>query len=85
MLIYNHTAKGRSPLNLAVSKDGKTWEAALIFEDEPKREFSYPAIIQTKDGLVHITYTWKRAKVKHIVLDPAKLTTKPIVNGQWPQ
>jgi predicted neuraminidase len=85
LLIYNHTAKGRSPLNLAVSKDGKTWEAALVFEDEPKKEFSYPAIIQTKDGLVHITYTWKRAKVKHIVLDPAKLTTKLIVNGQWPQ
>ena len=85
LLIYNHTAKGRSPLNLAVSKDGKTWEAALVFEDEPKKEFSYPAIIQTKDGLVHITYTWKRAKVKHVVLDPAKLTTKLIVDGQWPQ
>jgi predicted neuraminidase len=85
LLIYNHTARGRSPLNLAVSKDGKTWEAALVFEDEPKKEFSYPAIIQTKDGLVHITYTWKRAKVKHIVLDPAKLTTKPMVNGEWPK
>ena len=85
LLIYNHTAKGRSPLNLAVSKDGKTWEASLVFEDEPKREFSYPAIIQTKDGLVHITYTWKRQKVKHVVIDPAKLTAKPIVDGQWPQ
>lgn len=85
LLIYNHTAKGRSPLNLAVSKDGKTWAAALVFEDEPKKEFSYPAIIQTKDGLVHITYTWQRKKVKHVVLDPARLTTKPIVNGQWPQ
>ena len=85
LLIYNHTSKGRSPLNLAVSKDGKTWEAALVFEDEPKKEFSYPAIIQTKDGLVHITYTWQRKKVKHIVLDPAKLTTKPILDGQWPK
>jgi predicted neuraminidase len=78
LLIYNHTATGRSPLNLAVSKDGKTWEAAVVFEDEPKREFSYPAIIQTKDGLVHITYTWQRKKVKHVVIDPAKLITKPI-------
>jgi predicted neuraminidase len=83
LLIYNHTPKGRSPLNLAVSQDGKTWEAALVFEDEPKKEFSYPAIIQTKDGLVHITYTWQRKKVKHVVLDPAKLTTKPMVNGEW--
>jgi predicted neuraminidase len=85
LLIYNHTAKGRSPLNLAVSKDGKVWEAALVLEDEPKREFSYPAIIQTSDGLVHITYTWKRQKAKHVVIDPAKLVLKPIVNGQWPK
>lgn len=84
LLIYNHTPKGRSPLNLAVSKDGKTWQAALVFEDEPKAEFSYPAIIQASDGLVHVTYTWKRQKVKHAVIDPAKLTLKPIVNGEWP-
>ncbi|MFO1485326.1 MAG: exo-alpha-sialidase [Verrucomicrobiaceae bacterium] len=85
LLIYNHTAKGRSPLNLALSKDGKIWEAALVLENEPKMEFSYPAIIQTSDGLVHATYTWKRKLVKHAVIDPAKLATKPIVNGEWPQ
>ncbi|MCX6856742.1 MAG: exo-alpha-sialidase [Verrucomicrobia bacterium] len=82
LLIYNHTPKGRSPLNLAVSKGGKTWEAALVLEDAPKKEFSYPAIIQTQDGLVHITYTWQRQKVKHVALDPAKLMTKPIVGAQ---
>lgn len=83
LLIYNHTAKGRSPLNLAVSSDGKTWNAALVLESEPG-EYSYPAIIQTKDGLIHATYTWKRRKVKHVVIDPATLTFEPIVNGQWP-
>jgi len=83
LLIYNHTAKGRSPLNLAVSSDGKAWNAAMVLESEPG-EYSYPAIIQTKDGLIHATYTWKRQKVKHIVIDPATLTSEPIVNGQWP-
>jgi len=84
LLIYNHTRKGRSPLNLAVSEDGKTWQAALVFEDQPG-EYSYPAIIQTADGLVHATYTWKRKRVKHVVLDPAKLSLSEIADGQWPQ
>lgn len=84
LIVYNHTKKGRSPLNLAVSKDGSTWNAALVLEDEPGCEFSYPAIIQTSDGLVHITYTWKRRLIKHLVIDPVKLVTKPIINGVWP-
>jgi predicted neuraminidase len=85
LLIYNHTAKGRSPLNLAVSKDGKTWQAALELENTPGSEFSYPALIQTRDGLVHATWTWKRQKVKHAVIDPANLTTRDFVNGDWPK
>jgi predicted neuraminidase len=73
LLIYNHTERGRSPLNLAISRDGTAWKPALVIEDEPKMEFSYPAIIQTSDGLVHVTHTWKRQKVKHWVIDPAQL------------
>ena len=72
LLVYNHTAKGRSPLNIALSADGKTWAPSVILEDE-KGEFSYPAAIQTSDGLVHVTYTWNRKKVKHVTLDPKQL------------
>ncbi|MDP1796734.1 MAG: sialidase family protein [Planctomycetaceae bacterium] len=83
VLIYNHTPKGRSPLNVAVSQDGVTWQAALALETEPG-EYSYPAVIQTEDGLLHVSYTWKRKKIRHMVLDPAKFTLKPIVDGVWP-
>jgi len=72
LVVYNHTTRGRSPLNVAVSQDGQAWEAALVLENEPG-EYSYPAVIQTRDGLVHITYTWKRVRIKHVVVDPAKL------------
>ena len=48
-------------------------------------EYSYPAVIQTPDGLVHITYTWKRQRVKHVIVDPAKLVLKPITDGKWPE
>jgi predicted neuraminidase len=84
VLVYNHTPKGRTPLNVAVSKDGKAWDGALVLESEPG-EYSYPAVIQTSDGLIHATYTWKREKVRHVVLDPAKLVGQPIVNGEWPK
>ncbi len=68
LLIYNHTTKGRSPLNLAISQDGQKWESVLALESEPNQEFSYPAIIQTADGLIHATYTWKRKLMKHVVI-----------------
>jgi predicted neuraminidase len=72
VLVYNHTTQGRSPLDVAVSSDGRTWSRPMALENEPG-EYSYPAVIQTSDGLVHITYTWKRSRIKHVVLDPAKL------------
>ena len=92
LLVYNHVkpeelsneGRGpRTPLNVAISTDGKNWKAALVLEDAAG-EYSYPSVIQSKDSLVHIVYTWKRQKIKHVVIDPSKLTGKAIVNGKWP-
>jgi predicted neuraminidase len=87
LLVYNHSAPGerdREVLNVAVSNDGKKWYAALVLEDQ-QGEYSYPAVIQTSDGLVHVTYTWKRRRIKHIVLDPRQFNLKEIQNGKWPE
>ena len=70
ILIYNDTPKARSPLNVATSRDGKTWTPGPVLEDVPG-EYSYPAVIQTADGLVHVTYTWKRKRIRHVVIDPS--------------
>ena len=83
LIVYNHTARGRSPLNVAVSQDGLTWEAALVLEREAG-EYSYPAVIQTSDGLVHISYTWRRERIKHVVIDPTELVSAPMAEGEWP-
>ena len=83
LLVYNHTPKGRTPLNVAVSRDGKQWAAAVVLESEPG-EYSYPAVIQTADGLVHITYTWKRQRIQHVVLDSTQFKEIPMVDGAWP-
>lgn len=94
ILVYNHSTrtqagmghKGRGVLNVAISKDGKDWEGALVLDylDVQGKQFSYPAVIQTADGLVHIVYTWHRERIKHVVIDPDKLETYPIRNGKWP-
>ena len=93
LLVYNHVlppanatgGKGaRTPLNIAVSKDGKTWYAALVLENSPVSQYSYPSVIQTKDGMIHVVYTWRRERIKHIEIDPSKLEWKEIKDGQWP-
>jgi predicted neuraminidase len=72
-LVYNHSKKDRSPLNLAFSEDeGKTWKKVATLEDQAG-EFSYPAIIQARDGQLHITYTWNRRHIKHETFDPINL------------
>jgi predicted neuraminidase len=83
LLVYNHTTKGRSPLNVALSRDGIVWQAALVLEDQPG-EYSYPYVIQASDGRVHVTYTWRRTRIKHVVIDPAKLVLRDMPGGQWP-
>mgnify|MGYP003110775054 FL=1 len=80
LLIYNHTTKegeepkGRNMINLAISDDGINWKPVMTLENVPAESgYSYPAIIQTSDGLVQITYTYLRQSVKHVVIDPKQL------------
>ena len=73
VLIYNAVAtppgakKGvRTPLNIAVSKDGVNWQMVLTLEDSPISQYSYPSIIQGKDGRIHAVYTWRRQRIKYV-------------------
>ncbi len=65
LLVCNPLEKGRNKLGLFASPDGKEWREILLLENQPEGEFSYPAIIEAKDGTIHITYTWNRTKVKY--------------------
>ena len=85
IVVYNHLKSGRNTLNAAISADGINWEAAVLLENDQKgTEFSYPAVIQTNDGLVHITYTWNRKQIKHVVVDPSEIISRPMPDGTWP-
>ncbi len=85
LLIYNHLKNGRNMLNGSISEDGTNWKAAFLLENDQKgKEFSYPAVIQADDGLVHVTYTWNRKQIKHVIIDPAKISAEPFADGEWP-
>lgn len=83
LLVYNPGVAGkdwwdgRGVLAVALSDDGIHWRRVLTLENSAKDEFSYPAVIQTRDGLIHVSYTWKRQRIKHLVLDPRLLPTSP--------
>lgn len=91
LVVYNHVAtavnadKGhRTPLNVAISNDGKNWNAVLILEDSEISQYSYPSLTQSEDGMVHIVYTWRREFIKYVKVDPKKLKLSPIIDEKWP-
>ena len=80
VLIYNNfetlpgTKKGvRTPLSIAISDDGMHWRHALTLEDSPISQYSYPSIIQGRDGKLHAVYTWRRLRVAYKEIDITKL------------
>ncbi|WP_206367086.1 sialidase family protein [Sphingobacterium sp. SGG-5] len=80
VLVYNNIGKPaerwsgpRSPLNVAVSKDGKSWKDILILEEPQRGEFSYPSVIVDRKGDIHITYTYKRKNVMYVHIDGKKI------------
>jgi predicted neuraminidase len=69
VLAFNDSQTERTPLSLSRSLDeGKTWERPLNLESNPG-EYSYPCIIQSSDGKIHLTYTYRRYAIKHVELN----------------
>jgi predicted neuraminidase len=74
LLVYNHATSGRENLRLAVSADeGRSWIPGPMIEDETGREFSYPCLSEDGHGRIHLTYTWRRQRIKHVEFNGAWL------------
>ncbi|GIV08060.1 MAG: hypothetical protein KatS3mg019_0151 [Fimbriimonadales bacterium] len=61
LLIGNDTEQGRHQLAIWLSEDeGRTWRLARHLEkDEPGHgRYSYPCAIQSRDGAIHVTYSY---------------------------
>ncbi len=69
ILAWNNQEHGRSPLHIARSTDGgNTWSTPIALESNPG-EYSYPSVVQTSDGLIHVIYTYRRYSIKHVVFN----------------
>jgi predicted neuraminidase len=74
LLVYNHAESGRENLRLAVSADqGRTWRSGAILEQAAQQEFSYPNLVEDRQGRIHLTYTWQRERIKHVTFNLAWL------------
>lgn len=67
VMIYNRSTTSRTPLNLAVSRDGEQWTDFRELETGPG-EYSYPALIEARNGDLLMTYTWRREKIRFVRL-----------------
>lgn len=47
----------------------------LCTGDNCAAEFSYPYLLQSRDGYLHLVYTWHRSRIKHVRLDPLQTPT----------
>jgi predicted neuraminidase len=78
IIVYNHTNRGnafpsgRNMLNISISEDGTTWKPVATLERK-RGEYSYPSVMQAKDGMLHITYTYDRKSVRYVEIDPKDL------------
>lgn len=69
VVVFNDSELARTPLSIARSLDeGRTWETPLHLESNPG-EYSYPCVIESGDGRIHITYTFRRYSIKHVELN----------------
>ena len=71
LLVYNDVDDGRYSIAVAISDDeGKTWKWKKNLENIEGGSFSYPSVIQAKDGKIHVTYTYRlpgeRKTIKHV-------------------
>ena len=67
VLVYNPTTHDRHPIRISLSEDGgKTWPHYRDLETGSGPEYSYPCILQTSDGYIHVTYTYNRETIKYV-------------------
>lgn len=79
VLVSNDTVQGRHRLAAYLSEDeGETWRILRLIEEAERDtgSFSYPSVLQAKDGTIHCTYSHRRdggpgSCIKHVRFNEA--------------
>ena len=82
-MIYNDTESGRHQLAMALSRDeGATWSRPKYLEHDRRGSFGYPSLIETRDHMLHATYSLTRTddgkhaeSIKHVTFAKEWITT----------
>ena len=70
LMIYNHSQVDRQRLDLAVSDDyGESWSQPFTLETAKRGAVAYPWIVATRNGKIHLLYTWNRKNFRHLQFD----------------
>lgn len=64
LLACNPVARGRTPLALLMATPNEDWGEPLNLE-AGAGEYSYPTLLQTRDGTIHMVYTWRRERIQY--------------------
>jgi predicted neuraminidase len=79
LLVYNHAEDKRDNLRLALSADeGRTWRTGAVLEEAEHQEYSYPNLVEDREGRIHLTYTWHRERIKHVTFNLAWLNRRSL-------
>ncbi len=79
LMLYNDTEDNRRSFAAALSDDeGQTWKWERYIGKSPNESYGYPSVIQTVDGVIHVTYTHRNSIGKTIM--HAKFTEEWIRN-----
>ena len=75
LMVYNDTEEGRHQLAVSLSDDeGESWQWKRYIgkSERSKDSFSYPSMIQSRDGMIHLTYSYAqkgKQSIKHVVFN----------------
>jgi predicted neuraminidase len=72
LMAFNDSKDNREDMTLAVSPDGiHDWKRIMTLDRVPQEFFAYPYLIRSSDGMIHLVYSWKMRKVRHVAFNEA--------------